>query len=94
MARTMAACLGGRAEGLPPALVPTIGEEGSAVWRLAMPAGGSAALCPVGAGAGKYTLPPLGEMRSMVAIVGTAHLYGIRMQWSAAVEDCRLEAFL
>lgn len=86
MARACAAAASGRAEGLSPAYVltrPAADEVGApaAVLHYAMPVGGEPGACPLGAGAGQYT--PLAGPRSVVVVVGTAHVRGMIRQWKA-----------
>jgi hypothetical protein len=72
MARALAAAAAGRPEGLTPAFVRCSGG----VFRYAMPRGGDPGVCPPGRGDGEYALAA-GEARSVVAVVGTAHVRGI-----------------
>lgn len=98
MARSVAAAAGGRPEGLTPAyvLTRTPGAEGSssggALLHYAMPVGGEAGACPVGQGAGQYQ--PLAGPRTVVAVVGTAHVRGMIRQWQAAQQDASLRPLL
>ncbi len=97
MARTCAAAASGRQEGLTPAYVltrPAGGEGGapSAVLQYAMPVGGDQEACPPGAGAGQYA--PLAGPRSVVAVVGTAHVRGMIRQWKAAQADAAIKPLL
>ena len=100
MAKSVAAAVAGRAEGLTPAYVLTrapAGEgegagEGAAVLHYAMPVGGEPGACPTGAGAGQYA--PLAGPRTVVAVVGTAHVRGMIRDWTAAQRDPSLRSLL
>ena len=97
MARSCAAAASGRPEGLTPAYVltrPAADEAGgaAAVLQYAMPAGGEPGACPPGAGAGQYDPRP--GPRSVVAVVGTAHVRGMIRQWRAAQADAALKPLL
>lgn len=97
MARSIAAAASGRPEGLTPAYVLTQaasgeGDVGAAVLQYAMPAGGDPGACPPGAGAGQYS--PLPGPRTVVAVVGTAHVRGMLREWGPAQRDCSLRTLL
>lgn len=100
MARSIAAAAAGRPEGLTPAFVLTQapggggegGEGGAAVLQYAMPMGGDPGACPPGAGAGQYA--PLQGPRTVVAVVGTAHVRGMLREWGPAQRDCSLHSLL
>lgn len=97
MARSIAAAASGRPQGLTPAYVLTQapgggGEGGGAVLQYAMPAGGDPGACPPGAGAGQYAALP--GPRTVVAVVGTAHVRGMLREWGAAQRDCSLRSLL
>lgn len=94
MARTCAAAASGRPEGLTPAYVLTrpAGDESGAVLHYAMPVGGEVGACPPGSGAGQYQ--PLAGPRSVVAVVGTAHVRGMIRQWKAAQADAAIKPLL
>ncbi|KAL4443721.1 hypothetical protein ABPG75_011458 [Micractinium tetrahymenae] len=100
MARSIAAAASGRPEGLTPAFVLTQAagvdgagaEGGAAVLQYAMPQGGDPGACPPGAGAGQYA--PLKGPRTVVAVVGTAHVRGMLREWGPAQRDCSLRGLL
>ncbi|KAL4858448.1 TraB domain-containing protein [Chlorella vulgaris] len=91
MARSIAAAASGRPEGLTPAYVLTHSGSGATL-QYAMPVGGEAGACPPGAGAGQYQ--PLPGPKTVVAIVGTAHVRGMIRQWPAAQQDPSLKPLL
>ncbi|GAB4818160.1 hypothetical protein N2152v2_005206 [Parachlorella kessleri] len=97
MARTLAAAANGVAQGLTPALIRTEGEGAAAgqqqqVLRYAMPEGGHPVVCPAGQGDGVYQ--PLPPGRTVVGVVGTAHVRGIIRAWAAAQENVDLSPFV
>lgn len=92
MARSTAAAASARAEGLTPAYVLTQAPSGGVVLQYAMPAGGEAGACPPGAGAGEYA--PLPGPRTVVAVVGTAHVRGMLREWGPAQRDASLRDLL
>ena len=59
-----------------PAYVATSRQAGHQSWQYVMPKQAvDSAACPVGHGSGTFTPPT--EVQSLVAVVGTAHVYGI-----------------
>jgi len=79
MAATAFAAAGG--SGLAPAYARDVDPAGRAVWRFAAPAGGGVRRAtPRHAGEGEYE-PPAAP-RAIVAIVGTAHVPGMRRVWA------------
>jgi hypothetical protein len=93
MARSVAAAATGRPQGLTPAYVLTRSSGAApAVLHYAMPEGGEAAVCPPGAGAGRYA--PLAGPCSVVAVVGTAHVRGMIREWADAQRDPSLRPLL
>jgi hypothetical protein len=93
MARSVAAACAGRNEGLTPAyLVTRAPASGAPVLHYCMPAGGEAAACPVGQGAGQYQAAS--GPRTVVAVVGTAHVRGMIREWPAALKDPSLRPLL
>ena len=92
MARACVAAAAGRPEGLTPAYVLAKGSGDGAVLQYAMPVGGEPGACPPGAGAGQYEPQP--GPRSVVAVVGTAHVRGMIREWAAAQADASLRPLL
>ena len=84
MAAVAHAAAGG--EALAPAYARDKGGSGPSVWRYAAPAAAAAikGAAPPRVGEGEYALPP--TPRAIVAVVGTAHVPGMRREWE------RLEA--
>lgn len=88
MTKACAAAASGRPQGLTPAFVLTAaggGGDAAAVLQYAMPVGGAPGACPHGAGAGQYQPQP--GPRTVVAVVGTAHVRGMIREWPAAQAD-------
>jgi hypothetical protein len=97
MARALAAAVAGRPEGGTPAFVRRAGADGREAFQYAMPQGASSGVCPPGRGDGSYALPAGGGGKTVVAVVGTAHVRGIVKVWQAAARpggDVALEGFL
>jgi hypothetical protein len=83
MARVTAAAATGAPTGAPAYVADDAG--GQLVWRYAMPSGGPSGAAPAGLGEGEYGPPP-GGARSVVVVVGTAHVRGMCREWEAALD--------
>ncbi|KAK9825968.1 hypothetical protein WJX74_002300 [Apatococcus lobatus] len=87
MANVLRACASG-AGAAPAYILDKVGQR--QVWRLVTPPGAPAGSCPVGEGDGQQEghLP----LKSIVAVVGTAHVKGMMRSWSAGAADTGSEA--
>lgn len=93
MAKTLAAAANGTAQGLTPAYVRAAGGAASeALLRYAMPKGANPVVCPEGYGEGQFQ--PLPEGRTVVGVVGTAHMRGIIRAWAEAQRNPDLSPYV
>jgi hypothetical protein len=81
----MASALSAAAAGKPcgtPAYVADAQEGGAAVWRYAVAEGGDRRACPPATGDGTFTVTS--APKTVVAVVGVAHVKGVVAAWEAA----------
>ncbi|KAG2452693.1 hypothetical protein HYH02_002925 [Chlamydomonas schloesseri] len=90
MAKALAAVATGKAPVVPLYVLDDV--DGSAVWRYAMPEAGPARAAPPGFGDGGVGALP--GVRSVVGVIGSAHVRGMVRDWQAAVQDCSVEPLL
>lgn len=67
-------------------------EDGRRVFRYVMAQGANPVVCPPGMGDGAYEALPAG--RTVVGVVGTAHVRGICREWEAAQRDADLSKYV
>jgi|LauGreSBDMM110SN_4_FD.fasta_scaffold40857_2 hypothetical protein len=79
-------CAGSLDGGLTPAYVLDR-VEGQLMWRLMQAQGAPPEACPPGYGDGEYV--PLPGVRTVVKVVGTAHMRGMMQRWPEAVSSPR-----
>uniref|UniRef100_A0A061R0E3 Uncharacterized protein n=1 Tax=Tetraselmis sp. GSL018 TaxID=582737 RepID=A0A061R0E3_9CHLO len=78
-------------EGVSPSYVLCREADGSATYRYMMPANNLENSCPKGSGDGVFE--PIEGVSSVVAVVGTAHVYGIVRNWEK-IADKPMESVL
>lgn len=66
--------------------------DGHTVYRYMMADGAPNKSAPVGKGDGAYQ--PLGDAESVVAVVGSAHVRGMCLQWEQAIRDVAVDKLL
>ncbi|KAG2427850.1 hypothetical protein HXX76_012171 [Chlamydomonas incerta] len=90
MAKALAAVATGKAPVVPMYVLDEV--DGAAVWRYAMPEAGPARAAPPGFGDGGVAALP--GVRSVVGVIGSAHVRGMVRDWQAAVQDSNVEPLL
>lgn len=64
-------------------------DQGRTVWRYTMPEGGPEEATPSGNGEGEYK--PEQAPKSLVAVVGSAHVRGILREWEKVSHEAYLQ---
>uniref|UniRef100_A0A7S0RDT8 Uncharacterized protein n=1 Tax=Chlamydomonas leiostraca TaxID=1034604 RepID=A0A7S0RDT8_9CHLO len=83
MAKALAGTATGRAAFCPAYVRDEV--NGQTVWRLMMPENGPMASAPAGSGDGEFK--PLKGVKSVVGVIGSAHVRGMIREWDACVKS-------